>query len=100
MHVTIEHNEYTNTYRAYVSAPYGTHASTMRAAARAKMNATACPDYVETYSNGSTMHRPGAWAQHLGTSAEWKTTSRDAKPAKRLFWELVVIPDWSAENCA
>lgn len=97
MHVTIEHNEYTRTYRAYVSAPYGTHASTMRAAARAKMNATACPDYVESITG---KRRPGAWAQHLGASAEWQAMGKDAKPAKRLFWELVVIPDWSAENCA
>ena len=91
MHVTIEHNPHTGQFRAFVTAPYGTHASTMRAAARAKMNATACPDYVDSVS-GET--RRGKWAQHLGSSAEWQSSFVDTKPAKRLFWELVVIPQW------
>lgn len=76
----------------YVTAPLGTNANTMRAIARKKMNNTPCPDYVDTVT-GKT--RPGQWAQHLGSSAAWKDLARDAIPAKRLFWSLVVIPKWT-----
>lgn len=81
-----------NQTRIYVEAPLGTNANSMRALARAKMNATPCPDYVDSVTG---VNLPGRWSQHLGTSAEWKTTSLDSKPAKRLFWSLVVIPDWT-----
>lgn len=77
--------------RVFVTAPLGTNANTMRAIARKKMNNTPCPDYVEY--NGTK--RPGQWAQHLGSSAAWQDLARDAIPAKRLFWSLVVIPKWT-----
>lgn len=93
----IELVTHANQTRIYLEAPLGTNANSMRALARKKMNATPCPDYVDSVT-GKT--RPGAWAQHLGTSAEWKVCAPHKEPAKRLFWTLVVIPDWSAEKCA
>ena len=78
--------------RAYVEAPLGTNANSMRAAARAKMNATPCPEHVNSVT-GDTY--PGKWAQNLGASAEWKVSAPDKQPAKRLYWNLAHMPDWS-----
>lgn len=78
--------------RAYVEAPLGTNANTMRAAARAKMNSTACPDYVNSVTGDTS---PGKWVQHLGASTEWKVCAPDKQPAKRLYWNLAHMPDWS-----
>ena len=89
MHITLEYNPFTNSRRVYVTAPLDTNTNTMRAMARKYMNARPCPDYVEF--NGTK--RPGQWAQHLGTAEEFKAMW--GKPAKRRFWELVVIPKWS-----
>lgn len=92
MHVEIAHNKNTGVIRAYVEAPLGTNANSMRAAARAKMNATPCPEYELAITGAKA---PGKWAQNLGSSAEWKVCAPDKQPAKRLYWNLAHMPDWS-----